>query len=499
MIDIAILAELANVSTILSGVSKVARFAGRTIKYLNQDKSPKSPDGNHLEKFRAVESTLKEWEHIASLVEPRLKYDLKPQRHLDQRAEQLAFLATKYSRMPDRADAGSLDHMALVHTALALSQDGTLQILLGQSDQTRILRGNTLELKLDDQPFSRLEVMRTNKLRGEGMQLPTFKVTMLGGTGSGKTVFMSAMYTMLRDGNHGIAIRALNGDVDLELGDNIETLIRFNKWPLNTEKSQMRYDFELLLRNRPIARIDWVDYRGGDMRDPQIKEGAVALVERLRESHSIIWMVDLTKLNSGNLDSMRARIETSVGRMAALCRDALMNNDKPRAWVFVRTKADTVRGADGKPDWETACKELIQHLGPTIDIAYAGKYSRAAAIPVSSVGRLSNGTDGDLLGDDPTLVEWPLILSLAFLLDAEVSRLEQWKRETEEWRDAVRPGNIEALIRRFLARGLKEEELHAERNIMELTLQLYAMKYVIDELLKKCPSVVKLLHQPPKH
>jgi len=327
------------------------------------------------------------------------------------------------------------------------------------------------------------------------MALPVFKITMLGDSASGKTVFMASMYNVLRLGIHGMAIRAIDGDQDIELGNIMKALAMDNKWPPGTDKDQLRYEFELLLNNRPIARIDWIDYRGGAIWGRKTEDEASKLSEQLRQSQAIIWMVDLSILGSRAVDTTVARTLTNVGRLAQLCREALAGNNDPRAWIFVRTKSDLVRGADGRPDWSRACTELVQHLGEIADIGKDRTNSRSVALPVSSVGRLSALTEGDLVGDDPSYVEWPLILSLALLFDAEVSRLRKELRLTGIVHTQVQAGPIESFFRDVFNLGPKDEEARILSNLSLLQRQLVGIGYLVEELLRKRPPTVRFFQR----
>lgn len=445
---------------------------------------------------RAVARTLREWEDVAESLEPLIRQDLArvSQEALVPRAEALAYLAKKYAESPRPSPARAVVP-TIRHSRIQRANDRVL-VSFGQSVETRALNQEQLSIPVNNlMPLgSRLEVNPS----GGAMVLPVYKVTMLGGSMTGKTVFMASMYAKLRDGSRNISIRAVDDNVDRELGEIMENLYAFNRWPPNSEFDQRQYDFELLLKGRSIACIDWVDYRGGALMEGEEEDGGSLggslLSERLRDSHAILWMVDMSVLTDGNLDGMKQRIQTRVARMSSLCRHAIENQDSPRAWIFIRTKADEVRDKNGSPDWERACMELVTHLGEAVQIASNGLNSRAAVLPVSATGRVDPGGSKILIDDNPFFVEWPLILSLAFLMDVEFSRSQQERNQAlQRYKDA-RPGQIQERARSLLKLQPSKDERKAWDEANTLGSHLAEMHQVIAELLQKCPAVVKLLH-----
>jgi hypothetical protein len=318
------------------------------------------------------------------------------------------------------------------------------------------------------------------------MQLPIFRITMLGDSGVGKTVFMSSMYARLREARFGIGIRALRNDVDLELDQTMRELYGGNQWPPGTDVNEKRYEFELRLGENPIAIIDWVDYRGGLLLESDTNEGGTTLVKMLQESHCVIWMVDMSQVGTVR-NSTRARLLTGVGRMAQLSRQAIEGTHNLRSVLIVRTKSDEVLGDNGKPDLNRACEQLIEHLGAF----NFNDMPCSAAIPVSSVGRV--GDDKKPMGDDPYNVEWPLILALAFLLETELRKLNQAAdlalRELEE----AKPARLLGFFKETFKLGPGERETRANQQLDRLSKHVLGMTEVIRELLRNRPQSVRIL------
>jgi hypothetical protein len=334
------------------------------------------------------------------------------------------------------------------------------------------------------------------------MPLPVLKITMLGDSGTGKTVFMSSMYASLRNGRHGIAIRAVDDKVDLELDGHMKNIYLLNnpKWPPGSDMIQQNYRFELLIEGRPTVEIDWVDYRGGAIIEDPTSQAGKALAERLRESNAILWMVDMSRIDNLTAGAMKKQLITGVSRMAAICRHAVAHSDEPRAWIFVRTKSDTVRMAsDDLPDWKRAVDELLEHLGPIVEVAKtdSGRFSRSAAIPISAVGRVNRGPNGGdtVLGDDPSFVDWPLLLSIAFLLEAKYEQMSNLHDQTTQSLRPQADSAVMSIVRRFIELSPKPEEIQARNMQQYAASQLNAIKYYYSKLLQGCPSIIRMLNR----
>ncbi len=478
---------IANTKVVLDAASAVSQYIWRKLLYDAPDEMMKGVI-SYAEREQALEATLKEWEHIAAIVEPAIGDEMNRNRSspLINRAEALAKLAREYGTLGVNSYPWQLDNVLLKHTAFQVTNDGSLRLRFGQSKETKYLEGENVKIPGAIDANSRITNQASQK-DGNKMQLPIFKVTMLGDSGVGKTVFMSSMYAKLRHGQHGIAIRAISNDVDLELEQNIAEVYTLKNWPPGTDVNEKRYEFELLLRGKAVARIDWVDYRGGALSESETKEGGSTLIKRLRESHSIIWMIDMSRLSSGTASSFSARLTTKVGRMAQLCRQAATGKNDLRSILFVRTKSDEVLDASGKPDWGEACDQLLRHLGSD----NFGDIPCAAAIPVSSVGRL--GGDKAPVGDDPYNVEWPLLLSLAFMLEIDLKGLTQAAEQAHQQIAINRSSKVREFFREVIFNTeLNEAQVEALKNSSRLSQQVIGMRDVIAELVRHRPLSIRM-------
>jgi hypothetical protein len=487
-----VLSAILDTKTALELTARVAGYISRKSKAA---RSRHAASGLTADELQALEATYREWEHIAVSLRPAIETVM--QRHFTQnlaeRAQLLANLTNSYAREEHHEGHRELENLKLYHTAFARTQDGSFRLKFGYSAQTKCLSGEALDLSPADAyaalfADSVAERQKAHIFSGGQMSLPVFKVTMLGSSGAGKTVFMSSMYSQMRFGETGIAIRAMNNNVDLELGENMDNLYEYDKWPPTTDDDEKNYQFELLLRGTPIACIDWVDYRGGSMHEPEESPGGQALIKRLHDSHSIIWMVDMSKLGKTPLGSFPARQKARLGRMANLCRNAAQSKHL-RSILFVRTKSDEVQGSNGEPDWSRACTELSTLLGAMIEF---DRIPFSAIIPVSSVGRVKDKT---LLGENPQNVEWPLILSLAFMMEGDLERLKKEIAFAEQQWKNIRPYETVRIIREILGRGMSDAERQALQQFSDISLQVIGMGEVIKELVKNKPNSIKVIRK----
>jgi hypothetical protein len=494
MIDpiVTTLQAISNAKTILDLVVGVSRYV--------RGKSKDEDSGgmrrgvlSYAERQEALEATFSEWEHVAAVVAPAIGREVGRLHSmaLPDRAEALARLAGEYAAVEIDAPTDKLDQVLLRHTAFARRPDGKLELRFGQSERTKSLLGESIDVARDDLSSTARRGPGGVSRTGGDMQLPVFKVTMLGDSGVGKTVFMSSMYAKLRDGENGISIRALSNEVDRELDIYVTSLFTYSTWPPGSEGKIKTYDFELLLRGRPIARIDWVDYRGGVLtdsgQDQSRKEEVASLVKRLQESHSILWMVDLSRLAGKPIHTMAARLITRVQRMAQLTRQAAAGENCLRSVLFVRTKSDEVLSGDAEPDWDLACDQLLDHIGRN----NYGDIGCAAAIPVSSSGRV-NAADKQVMGDDPTNVEWPLILALAFMLKVDLNRLDGTAEDAYQAVTESRHGRLVQFIKDTIGMGMSDDQIRAMHDLETVAKQVIGMREIIGELLKHRPSSIRM-------
>lgn len=116
------------------------------------------------------------------------------------------------------------------------------------------------------------------------------KLTMLGGTRTGKTCYLVGMYGMMRRGEKGFTFAAVDLDEDLILAQQwktIRTTTGDERWPKPTIETKDR-EFDFCYGYKPFRRFIWHDYRGGAMHSPLSDPDAQRLVRQLVDSSCIM-------------------------------------------------------------------------------------------------------------------------------------------------------------------------------------------------------------------
>lgn len=190
------------------------------------------------------------------------------------------------------------------------------------------------------------------------------KITMLGYTNSGKTCYMLGMYSFMSVGLHGFTVSATDLDVDLELTDKWDALVcrqGEERWPVGNDANIFTYSFDFNYAAKQIMGFDWIDYRGGALRDKTSQANVQDLLKYVKESACLFLCIPgdfLTKEivdAAGNVDyGARQRIATQlkIQPMTNIITDIHKQlnptNAKPFPIAIVVTKYDQCmkRGKD---------------------------------------------------------------------------------------------------------------------------------------------------------
>lgn len=130
------------------------------------------------------------------------------------------------------------------------------------------------------------------------------KITMLGKSGSGKTVYMSAMSELFYNGTiHGYSIANRQLDVSYEAEifkqfNKVNTLYQFGRFPAGTSETTVM-PLELQKNGQRLIDIDWIDYRGDallEMAKGENTQGNAEILAALYASDVILVFVDATVL-----------------------------------------------------------------------------------------------------------------------------------------------------------------------------------------------------------
>jgi len=204
----------------------------------------------------------------------------------------------------------------------------------------------------------------------------TVTVTILGATGSGKSTYMLGMYAKLSRGLHQYFVLTRDPDVDLDLADAWDLLCDTGELPPPTAMDQdQTYPFQLKHGVQPLIDIDWMDYRGGAIRDRTDAQDTQRLRARLEVSDSIYVVLDgggvADWLDTGNAE--RASRGMEVRRISTMIQSAVAARQQrgltaPSIVVLI-TKIDLIRQRHGKLGPVLA--EVVKRLEDLLPVAFA--------------------------------------------------------------------------------------------------------------------------------
>ena len=184
------------------------------------------------------------------------------------------------------------------------------------------------------------------------------KITMLGTTKAGKTCYMLGMYSFMSIGLRGFTISAQDLDEDIELSDQWEKLLDpeagKDRWPTPTNEGNIKeYAFDFNYGAKTIMSFEWLDYRGGALRDKSTEGDVAALVKHSEESSCLFLCISGEHLKEAIVDDkgevdyqVRQRIaqKLRINRMNKLIEEIgkkIKPNDKtPYPIAIVVTKYD---------------------------------------------------------------------------------------------------------------------------------------------------------------
>ncbi len=269
------------------------------------------------------------------------------------------------------------------------------------------------------------------------MEIPKITLTMLGASGSGKTLFLHGMYAMLSAGIANYFMYTSDPDDDIDLIDAWEILCEKGELPpANDVDGQKRHEFVLKYGIDPLLTIDCVDFRGGvtDGKRGDAKD-TEEISERLQRTDSIYlvldgqhvanWVAKIKNLGEDEIMTLnRATDPMKIARLTRFIDDAAQARRSrgrlaPSVVVLI-TKSDVIPDITGMPKGK-ALGIAARRLSTIVPIAYA-KGITALICPVQ-IGAF--GTDlhqpvnpADL---DPVGLHQPFIFSLWRYLTEAIS------------------------------------------------------------------------------
>ncbi|MBW4571210.1 MAG: hypothetical protein KME31_25305 [Tolypothrix carrinoi HA7290-LM1] len=175
------------------------------------------------------------------------------------------------------------------------------------------------------------------------------KITMLGVEGAGKTCYMLGLYATMQLGLQGFTLTTTDMDEDLRLTSLWEKMVDEegeDRWPLPTGGEPHQYEFDFSYGMRPLISFDWLDYRGGAMKNLSTQADVQILMKRLLESSCVFLCVSGEHLReevSSDMELMSVARKAGVDRMNKFLMDLsknLKDSQRPFPIVIVITKYD---------------------------------------------------------------------------------------------------------------------------------------------------------------
>jgi GTPase SAR1 family protein len=305
-----------------------------------------------------------------------------------------------------------------------------------------------------------------------GPALPTFRVVALGGSGSGKTVFLSSLFHSLSYRTPG---RSYHLETDAAQRVALGSLYRgvsdtSQPWPKGTNKGETReFVFDCMAADgtdtpQPVLQVCYLEY-AGEVIEEESDDGGTALADlaaRIDQADALLGMIDGLKVARLLRDepAARAYFQHALQPMLGFIQNA-------RCPIhLVITKWDLVRDfgepADAGDEYrlDRVIEALLryEHIRALVYVHSARQIVRL--IPVSSVGadfvdldaegKIVKRPDGHMR---PTNVEVPFCAVLPDLFrQVESSLDESLKRELDQalWKEIG--GDSRALAAKIFAR-----------------------------------------------
>ncbi|QYC45575.1 hypothetical protein Nocox_40160 [Nonomuraea coxensis DSM 45129] len=303
--------------------------------------------------------------------------------------------------------------------------------------------------------------------------IPQIQVTMLGGTGSGKTTYLIGMYAHLSAGLQRFFLTADDPDVDLDLSTAWSAMVEDGILPPPTSAEDLRvYPFTFRYGMDPLLTLDWIDYRGGAIRDRSGTGDTDAVRARLAESDSVYVTLDgalLADYLAGH-GNAAVRLRDVVGRYSRTISDiADKRRDQqliPPSLVVLITKGDLLKHVL-TGDGLTRRRQLTALVRDDLFSQYFRQDwdTAVCAVTIGDIGRPTNQRV-DTQAVDPAGLHKPMIFSL-FSFYRHASRVFTYQADLAKQQGAERASEYQSInsgrMRRLLGRK-KLAELNTEIN-----------------------------------
>lgn len=272
------------------------------------------------------------------------------------------------------------------------------------------------------------------------------KITMLGLSGSGKTCYILGLYATMQLGLQGFTLTTTDMDEDLRLTSLWERMVDIegeDRWPPPTGFEPHQYEFDFCYGMRRLISFDWLDYRGGAMKDVSTKEDVQALTNRLGESSCVFLCISgeyLQEEANNDAELMGIARKAGIDRMnkfLTMLTNKLTDRQKPFPIVIVITKYDKCQK---RTKDKTSRDKLIEDIKKMFGILFMPNQDWLIMLCPVSLGKELEA-DSDTGKIEPKNLHLPLVFAL-YAKFREYAMTEQARVNEAQIRlDTLRNGN----------------------------------------------------------
>lgn len=281
------------------------------------------------------------------------------------------------------------------------------------------------------------------------------------------------MYAQLSAGLQRFFLHADDHDIDLDLSTAWSAMIEEGILPPPTNQDQlMIYPFTFRFGMDPLLRLDWIDYRGGAIRDRKGTGDADAVLARLVESDSVYVTLDGALLadHLSDIGNASVRLRDVVGRYSRMIADIADKRREqqliPPSIVVLITKGDLLRPV--LPGEGLTRRRQLSALVREELFSQYFRHDWDTAVCVATIGNIGRpiGQVVDVNAVDPAGLHKPMIFSL-FSFYRHASKAFAYQANVAKQQGAQRTSQYEAInskrMRRLLGRK-QLREINAELN-----------------------------------
>lgn len=242
--------------------------------------------------------------------------------------------------------------------------------------------------------------------------------TFLGESGSGKTCYLLGMYNELAAGIGGYSITA-DDELDTKLQDMYDRLFdtsleKEDRFPAPSDKFD-EYEFKVQYAYDDIFCFNWIDYRGGLLKDKD-EEEYNKLKQFLKGSNAVYICIDGGNLQGNNQNKKRREIHRNIKDVNRLIADYKRDKAEMPPIVVVITKYD-------KCCKDTNPGEIIDILKKELNILFVEDTKAFLTVIPVSLG--SEIDDSENYNVDPLNIHIPVLVGIYFAMLKEKNKINK--------------------------------------------------------------------------